>query len=49
MPGQIEAAARKRSDEAGGLLFTAAEIAEFNEINTELGLPMWDTAKLAEA
>ena len=49
LPGQIEAAARKRSDEAGGLLFTAAEVAEFNEINTELGLPAWDISKLAKA
>jgi L-2-hydroxycarboxylate dehydrogenase (NAD+) len=36
--GQIEAAASKRSDAAGGQLFTAAEIGEFNEINAELGL-----------
>ncbi len=49
LPGQIEASARKRSDAAGGLLFTEAEIAEFNEINAELGLPAWDVSKLAEA
>jgi L-2-hydroxycarboxylate dehydrogenase (NAD+) len=49
LPGQLEAAARKRSDEAGGLLFTEAEIVEFNEINTELGLPLWDLAQLPEA
>ena len=48
LPGQIEASARKRSDEAGGLLFTEAEIAEFNEINAELGLPAWDVANLAK-
>jgi L-2-hydroxycarboxylate dehydrogenase (NAD+) len=47
LPGQIEAAARKRSDAAGGLLFTEAEVAEFNEINAELGLPAWDSSKLA--
>jgi LDH2 family malate/lactate/ureidoglycolate dehydrogenase len=39
LPGQFEAEARKRSDEAGGLHFTAAELAEFNELATELGLP----------
>ena len=49
LPGQLEAAARKRSDEAGGLLFTEAEVAEFNEINTELGQPLWDTTQLASA
>ena len=49
LPGQIEAAARKRSDEAGGLLFTAAEVAEFNAIAAALGIPAWDSAKLARA
>ena len=49
LPGQIEAGARKRSDAAGGLLFTEAEIGEFNEINAELGFPAWDVSKLAEA
>ena len=49
LPGQIEAAARKRSDAAGGLLFTAAEVAEFNELDAELGLPAWDISKLASA
>jgi L-2-hydroxycarboxylate dehydrogenase (NAD+) len=49
LPGQIEADARKRSDAAGGLLFTAAEVAEFNEIQAELGLPLWDIQSLAQA
>ena len=49
LPGQLEAAARKRSDAAGGLLFTAAEIAEFNAIAIELGLPVWDVTQLANA
>jgi L-2-hydroxycarboxylate dehydrogenase (NAD+) len=49
LPGQLEADFRKRSDTAGGLLFTAAEIAEFNEINAELSRPVWDIAKLAIA
>jgi L-2-hydroxycarboxylate dehydrogenase (NAD+) len=38
LPGQIEANARKVSDAAGGLHFTAAEIAEFNELARELGV-----------
>ena len=46
LPGQIEADARKRSDAAGGLLFTAAEVAEFNDLAAELGLPAWDIATL---
>ncbi len=37
LPGQIEASARKVSDAAGGLHFTAAEIAEFNELAREIG------------
>ncbi len=49
LPGQIEASARTRSDTAGGLLFTEAEIGEFNEINAELGLPLWEISKLAQA
>ena len=49
LPGQIEANARRHSDAAGGLLFTAAEIAEFNQLNVELGLPLWDLSKLVKA
>ncbi len=49
LPGQIEADFRKRSDAAGGLLFTAAEVAEFNQIATELGQPVWDPSQLASA
>ncbi len=49
LPGQIEADFRKRSDEAGGILFTAAEITEFIEINAELGQPLWEVSKLATA
>ena len=49
LPGQLEAGARKRSDEAGGLLFTEAEVGEFNEINAELGQAAWDVSALAEA
>ena len=49
LPGQIEAGFRKRSDAAGGILFTEAEVGEFNEINAELGLPGWDIRTLAKA
>jgi LDH2 family malate/lactate/ureidoglycolate dehydrogenase len=49
LPGQLEADARKRSDAAGGLLFTEAEVAEFNELNRELGLPPWDASALSRA
>jgi L-2-hydroxycarboxylate dehydrogenase (NAD+) len=49
LPGQIEGGFRKRSDAAGGLLFTDAEVAEFNEIAVELGMPIWNAAKLARA
>ena len=38
LPGQIEANARKASDAAGGLHFSPAEIAEFNELARELGV-----------
>lgn len=49
LPGQLEADARKRSDAAGGLLFTEAEVAEFNELARETGLPEWDIATLPRA
>jgi len=41
LPGQIEASFRKRSDAAGGLLFSEAEIAEFDQLAQELGLASW--------
>jgi L-2-hydroxycarboxylate dehydrogenase (NAD+) len=37
LPGQFEAQARKRSDDAGGLHFTAAELEEFKELAEEVG------------
>ena len=46
LPGQIESNFRKRSDAAGGLLFTEAEISEFNEIAAELGEPLWNIGQL---
>jgi L-2-hydroxycarboxylate dehydrogenase (NAD+) len=49
LPGQLEANARKQSDANGGLLFTAAEVAEFNELNREIGRPEWDVASLKPA
>jgi len=48
LPGQLEAVFRQRSDGAGGLLFTAAEIAEFNELAAALGLTAWDLAELRQ-
>ena len=41
LPGQIEARAAERSAKAGGLLFSAAEIAAMNEIAEECGQPRW--------
>ncbi|MCW1916067.1 Ldh family oxidoreductase [Luteolibacter sp. GHJ8] len=38
LPGQFEAEARKRSDAAGGLHFTEAELTEFNDLAKELGI-----------
>ena len=49
LPGQIEAGFRSRSDAAGGILFTEAEVREFNEINAKLGRPLWDPSKLTSA
>lgn len=46
LPGQIEAHARLQSDAAGGLLFTPAEVAEFNELAAGLSMPTWDAASL---
>ena len=42
LPGQIEAAFAARTDAAGGLLFSKAEVAAFNEIATEAARPAWD-------
>jgi L-2-hydroxycarboxylate dehydrogenase (NAD+) len=48
-PGQIEANAAKASEAAGGLLFSAAEVAGFNEIAAECGSPAWDIKSLKQA
>ena len=45
-PGQIEAAAATRSEQYGGLLFSMAEIEEFNELASECGQPTWSTDDL---
>ena len=49
LPGQLEAKARQQSDANGGLLFTAAELAEFNEINRELGRAEWNPETMKKA
>lgn len=41
LPGQIEAQARDRSQKAGGLLFSRAEIEAFSEIAVESGETVW--------
>jgi len=45
-PGQIEAEAADLTRQAGGLLFTAAEIESFAEIAGECGHPPWDPDSL---
>jgi L-2-hydroxycarboxylate dehydrogenase (NAD+) len=45
-PGQIEAEAARQTRQAGGLLFTAAELDSFAEIASECGLPAWDRTTL---
>ena len=49
VPGQFEAAFQKRSDEAGGLLFTRAELSEFNELAAEVGKAPFDIDTLPTA
>jgi ureidoglycolate dehydrogenase (NAD+) len=49
LPGQIEAEAAQRCARNGGLLFSAAEVAAFNEIAVECGLPAWDASQLPTA
>ncbi len=49
LPGQLEAEGRKKSDTANGLLFTAAEIGEFNELADEIGETHWNLADLKKA
>ena len=49
LPGQLEAAAAARSDRAGGLLFSTAEVAALNEIAHEAGLAAIDPDALPTA
>jgi len=39
LPGQVEAEAAARSDRAGGLLFSRAEVEALDEIAREAGVP----------
>ena len=49
LPGQLEAEAAVRSDRAGGLLFSTAEVAALNDIALETGQAPLDTASLKTA
>jgi L-2-hydroxycarboxylate dehydrogenase (NAD+) len=49
LPGQLEAEAAARSDKAGGLLFSKAEVEALNEIAHEAGLPSLDLSTLTTA
>ena len=41
LPGQLEAQWATHTAKAGGLLFSAAEVAAFNELATEANQPLW--------
>lgn len=47
LPGEIEASYARTSMEAGGLLFTPAELDAFDTIASECGLPPWDRSLFA--
>jgi len=47
LPGQPEATAAVATARAGGLLFTAAEVGEFNALAKECGRPEWKLESLA--
>ena len=49
LPGQIEAQAAARSDAAGGLLFSRAEVEALNEIAVEAGVAPIDIDALKTA
>ncbi len=42
LPGQLEATWARHTAAAGGLLFSAAEVAAFNDLATEAGRPSWN-------
>lgn len=47
LPGQIEAEAAQKTETAGGLLFSAAELDAFDEIADECGQANWDRSAFA--
>ena len=49
LPGEPEARAAARSDAAGGLLFSTAEVEALNEIARAAGAPLFDVATLPTA
>jgi L-2-hydroxycarboxylate dehydrogenase (NAD+) len=49
LPGQLEAEAAARSDAAGGLLFSTAEVEALNEIAREASVPQLDITTLNTA
>jgi L-2-hydroxycarboxylate dehydrogenase (NAD+) len=48
LPGQLEAQWATRVDQAGGLLFSEAELDAFNEIAEECGAPKWSLDEFAK-
>ncbi len=48
LPGQLEAKWAERVHQAGGLLFSEAEIGAFNEIAEECRQPLWDLSDFKE-
>ncbi len=46
LPGQLEANAAKLTEEHGGLLFSEAEVREFNELAEECGKTPWELSLL---
>jgi L-2-hydroxycarboxylate dehydrogenase (NAD+) len=49
VPGQLEAQAAAKCARFGGLLFSAAEIAAFDEIAKACGQPQWKLEEFKEA
>jgi LDH2 family malate/lactate/ureidoglycolate dehydrogenase len=49
LPGQLEAEFARKTAAAGGLLFSAAEIAAFNELAAECGQPAWELSQFPVA
>jgi len=49
LPGQLEADFASRTDAAGGLLFSSAEVKALNDIASEAGEPLLDLDSLPTA